>query len=107
MISAVSPRGAMRFMLVDGKLNGKVFIEFMTRLLHGSPRRIILIVDGHPSHNGQAVERFVASTQGRLRLFYLPPYAPELNPDEQVWNHLKTMAWDGAPSAARQCSGRQ
>jgi transposase len=36
-----------------------------------------------------AVSRFVASTEGRLQLFYLPPYSSELNPDEQVWNHLK------------------
>jgi transposase len=48
-----------------------------------------LIVDGHPIHKSVAVSRFVASTEGRLQLFYLPPYSPELNPDEQVWNHLK------------------
>jgi transposase len=89
MISAVSPRGAMRFMLIEGKLTGEVFIEFLKRLLHNSSHPVFLIVDGHPVHRSAAVARFVASTDGKLRLFRLPPYSPELNPDEQVWNHLK------------------
>jgi transposase len=89
MISAVSPRGAMRFMLVDGTLNGNVFVSFLKRLIHNWPRSVFLIIDGHPVHRSVLVSKFVASTKGRLQLFSLPPYAPELNPDEQVWNHLK------------------
>ena len=89
MISAVSPRGAMRFMLVEGKFNGEVFVGFLKRLIHNWPRSVFLIIDGHPAHRSVAVSKFVASTKGRLQLFPLPPYAPELNPDEQVWNHLK------------------
>lgn len=89
MISAVSPRGAMRFMLVEGKVTGNVFVDFLKRLLHNWPHPVFLIVDGHPVHKSAAVSRFVASTKGRLQIFYLPPYSPELNPDEQVWNHLK------------------
>ena len=90
MISAVSPRGAMRFMLVEGKITGEVFIDFLKRLIHNWPRSVFLIVDGHPVHKSAAVSRYVASTAGKLRLFHLPPYSPELNPDEQVWNHLKS-----------------
>jgi len=89
MISAVSARGAMRFMLVEGKLNGEVFVGFLKRLIHNWPRPVLLIIDGHPVHRSVAVSKFVASTKGRLQLFSLPPYAPEVNPDEQVWNHLK------------------
>lgn len=89
MISAVSPRGAMRFMLVEGTVTSEAFIGFLKRLIHNWPRPVFLIVDGHPVHRSAAVSRFVASTEGRLQLFRLPPYAPELNPDEQVWNHLK------------------
>jgi transposase len=89
MISAISPQGAMRFMLVKGKFTGDVFVDFLKRLIHNWPRPVFLIIDGHPVHKSMAVSRFVASTEGRLRLFYLPPYSPELNPDEQVWNHLK------------------
>jgi transposase len=89
VISAVSPRGQLRFMCQQGRLTAPVFIEFLTRLLVNEPAPVFLIVDGHPVHRSAAVKRFVAATQGRLRLFHLPPYAPDLNPDELVWNHLK------------------
>ena len=89
MISAISPKGAMRFMLVKGRVTANVFIDFLKRLMHNRPRSIFLIIDGHPVHKSAAVSKLVASTEGRLRLFCLPPYSPELNPDEQVWNHLK------------------
>ena len=63
---------------------------FRKRLLHNQTRPIFLIVDQHSSHRAKVVQEFVASTDGRLELFFLPPYSPELNPDELVWNHLKT-----------------
>lgn len=50
---------------------------------------MFLIVDGHPVHRSRAVNEYVASTNGRLRLFFLPPYSPELNPDEWVWKNVK------------------
>jgi transposase len=99
MVSAISPRGAMRFMLVEGKLTAEVFIEFLKRLVHNQSRAVFLIVDGHPVHKAAAVSRFVASTEGKLQLFRLPPYAPELNPDEQVWNHLKNHGVGKQPIA--------
>jgi len=99
MVSAVSPRGAMRFMLVEGKLTSDVFIEFLKRLIHNWPGPVFLIVDGHPLHKSAAVSRFVASTEGKLQLFHLPPYSPELNPDEQVWNHLKNHGVGKQPIA--------
>ncbi|MCH7869493.1 MAG: IS630 family transposase [Myxococcales bacterium] len=89
LISAISPRGDFRFMTVEGRMNAEKFIEFLKRLLHNAPRPIFLVVDRHPSHRAKKVLAFVRSTEGRLRLFFLPPYAPDLNPDEHVWNHLK------------------
>lgn len=89
MISAVSPRGAMRFTLIKGKITADVFVDFLKRLIHNWPSSIFLVIDGHPVHKSGAVAKFVASTEGKLQLFYLPPYSPELNPNEQVWNHLK------------------
>ena len=89
IISAVSPRGKMRFMVVHGRVTAKVFIQFLKRLLHNAPRRVYLIVDGHPTHKAKLVSKFVESTKGTLCIFLLPPYSPELNPDEQVWNDLK------------------
>jgi transposase len=99
MISAVSPRGAMRFMLIEGKLTSEVFIEFLKRLIHNSSHPVFLIVDGHPVHKSAAVSRYVAATQGKLQLFHLPPYSPQLNPDEQVWNHLKNHGVGRLPIA--------
>jgi len=89
LISAVSPRGDMRFMLTKSRVNAKVFIEFLRRLLVNASNPIFLIVDGHPTHKARSVSKFVDSQEGNLQLFFLPPYSPELNPDELVWNDLK------------------
>jgi transposase len=90
LISAVTSRGHMRFMIKEkGGVNADVFIEFLTRLMTGSKNRIFLIVDRGPAHVAKKTKAFVASLGGRLRLFYLPPYSPERNPDELVWKHLK------------------
>lgn len=89
MISAVSPRGELRFMTSRKRISADLFLEFLRRLVRGAKRRIFLIVDGLAVHRAKKVTQFVDSTQGRLRLFFLPPYSPELNPDEQVWNDVK------------------
>jgi transposase len=114
LISAISPRGELRFMTVEGRMNADKFIEFLRRLLHGARRRVFLIVDRHPAHRAKKVREFVEATGGRLRLFFLPSYSPELNPDELVWNHLKNhgigSAWCTAGSTyesspPRTCEG--
>lgn len=89
MISAVSPKGEMRFMVIRGRIRAKEICEFLKRLMHKAKRPVFLIMDGHPTHKAKAVQKIVESYGGRLKLFYLPPYSPELNPDEQVWNDLK------------------
>jgi transposase len=91
MISAVSPQGSLRFMVVEGKVGAATFIEFLKRLIHGVDHPVFLVVDGHPSHKAKMVKQYVASVEGRLELFILPGYSPELNPDEHVWNNLKNM----------------
>ncbi len=48
------------------------------------------MVDGHPSHHAKVVQRYVEQTRGELELHFLPPYAPDLNPDEFVWQYAKT-----------------
>ncbi len=89
MISAVSPKGQLRFMVVEGKVAAAEFCEFLRRLAYNTPRPIFLILDGHPVHRSAKVKQFVATLAGALELFFLPPYSPELNPDESVWNELK------------------
>ena len=92
MISAVSAKGKMGFMVKRSRVTAAVFGEFLDRLLYNSRRPIFLIVDGHPTHRAAKVRKFVADTNGRLQLFFLPPYSPELNPDELVWNNVKNHA---------------
>src|ERR1700680_132746 len=90
LISAITSRGQMRFMIKDrGGVNADVFIEFLKRLITGAKRAIFLIVDRGPAHIAKKTKAFVESLNGRLRLFYLPPYSPDRNPDELVWKHLK------------------
>lgn len=89
MISAVSAQGEFRFMVHDGAVTAVVFREFLTRLMHGAREPVFLVVDGHPIHKAKRVQDFVKAHKGRLKLFYLPPYSPHLNPDEQVWAHVK------------------
>lgn len=90
LISAITARGHMRFMIKEkGGVNAEVFIEFLKRLITGAKRPVILIVDRGPAHIAKKTKAFVASLNGKLRLFYLPPYSPDRNPDELVWKHLK------------------
>ncbi|CAG0955482.1 hypothetical protein ANAEL_00314 [Anaerolineales bacterium] len=89
LVSAISAKGSMRFMTVKGNMTADRFIEFLERLLKNQSKPVFLIVDGHPVHRSARVRAFVESTEGRLKLFHLPAYSPELNPDEQVWNQLK------------------
>ena len=92
LISAVSAQGEFRFMTVKGRVGAAQFIDFIKRLLHGVPRTVFLIVDGHPAHKAKMVSRFIETVKDRFQLFFLPPYSPELNPDERVWNDLKNNA---------------
>jgi transposase len=90
LISAITSRGQMRFMIKEkGGVNASVFIEFLKRLMTGAKRPIFLIVDRGPAHVAKETRSFVENLNGRLRLFYLPPYSPDRNPDELVWKHLK------------------
>ena len=93
MISAVTAQGLLRFATYTGSFTADRFIEFCTKLLadteRATGRGVYLIVDGHPVHRAKKVKTFVASTNGRLKLFVLPAYSPQLNPDEWVWKNVK------------------
>jgi transposase len=89
MISAVTATGSFAFDIVEGKLNAETFIDFCDKLLADTERAVFLVVDGHPVHRSRAVKAYVAATEGRLRLFQLPSYSPELHPDEWAWKNVK------------------
>ncbi|MEU0481889.1 transposase [Streptosporangium sp. NPDC006013] len=84
MISAVSPRGELRFQLFDHGLDADAFIGFCRRLLADADRPMFLIVDNSRVHRAKKVKQFVDATEGRLSPFFLPPYSPDPNPDEWV-----------------------
>jgi len=89
MISSVSPRGELHFSFTEGNMNSEKFTEYLRKLMRDIPGPIFLIVDGHSAHTAGATRAFVQGTEGRLSLYFLPPYSPELNPDEWVWKSIK------------------
>lgn len=92
MISAITNRGQMAFMVFQGKFQSRLFIEFVRRLLKQVDGKIILIVDGHPVHRSNLVKQFVDTHAKQLRLIRMPGYCPELNPDELLNQDVKTNA---------------
>lgn len=89
LVSAISPGGELRWMEVEGTMTGEKFVEFLTRLIKRRRKPVFVIVDGHPTHKAKVVTEFVKANAARLELHFLPGYSPQLNPDEQVWLHLK------------------
>ena len=90
MISAVNRRGGMRFMIEEKGVNADVICRFLDRLMAGSKAPVFLIWDGHPVHKSGQVKKTVESYEGKLRLYLLPGYSPELNPGEGVWREVKS-----------------
>jgi transposase len=89
LISAVSPRGDMRFATFQGRMNGARFVQFLKNLRADTGKPIIVIADNASYHGSTTVQRFTKASDGEVVVEHLPRYAPELNPDEQVWNHAK------------------
>jgi len=89
MISAVSNRGLMRFMLYEGALNADGFIAFLRRLTKGAGQKVVLIVDNLKVHKAGKVQAWVENHAHEIELFHLPAYAPDHNPSEYLNNDLK------------------
>jgi len=95
MISAITNRGRLAFMIFRQRFTAPVFLSFLSRLLRltrKSRRKIFLIVDGHPVHKSRAACRWRAEHAEQIRIFSLPSYSPELNPDELLNQDVKTNA---------------
>ena len=90
VISAVNARGEFWAATYTGKLNADAFVAFLENFMKGRRGKVFLVVDGHPAHKANRVTELVALMEGRLELHPLPTYAPDLNPDEFVWSHMKT-----------------
>lgn len=87
--SAVNVRGAFWYCIYQGGLTAELFISLLRRMLRHRPNPVHLVVDGLPAHKTALVKSYVASTHGRLTLHFLPGYAPDPNPDELAWSHMK------------------
>jgi transposase len=92
MISALTNRGRVYFMIIKRRFRGEVFIEFLRRLVRQVPRYIFLIIDQHPVHVAIKVKKWLKKNEARIRVFYLPSYSPELNPDENLNQDVKSNA---------------
>ena len=87
--SAVNAKGAFWFCTYEGALNAELFIELLQQMMKYRRKPLHLVLDSLPAHKTALVKKYVISTEGRLTLHFLPGYAPDLNPDELVWSHVK------------------
>lgn len=93
MISAITNRGNLCFMVFKRKFRVGVFLQFLRRLLKQAGRRkVFLIVDGHPVHRAGGVRKWIEAQEGKIELHFLPAYRPDLNPDEFLNNDTKANA---------------
>ncbi len=92
VISSITNRGTLRFRVFTGRFTADLFIDFMKRLIRASDRKVFLIVDRHPTHRAKKVKRWREKHGKQIRLFYLPPYRPERNPDEYLNHDVKANA---------------
>lgn len=89
MISAITNRGKLYFMFHKGGVNSEVFLKFLVKLIKNQKNKIYLIVDNFPSHKTKKIKYWLEQNKKKIELFYLPPYSPELNPDEYLNQDLK------------------
>jgi len=89
VLSIVTAEGELQYSLEDKHINGKRYIEFLQEIIDKRERPLIIIADRASFHTSAEVRKFVRENRYQIRMYFLPPYSPELNPDEQVWNEIK------------------
>lgn len=93
LISAITNRGQLAFMIYEGKFNAAVFREFLERLIkHADRRKVFLILDNLPVHKAKVLRPWLQEHADEIELFFIPAYSPELNPDELLNHDLKANA---------------
>jgi len=102
MISAITNKGSLKFMIYDVKMTQQKLIEFMVRLIADSTRKIFLILDNLKVHHGKIVKEWLAEHKSQIEIFYIPPYSPELNPDEYLNHALKLHIHSGIVPRTKQ-----
>ena len=95
--SAVNARGGFWYCTYEGGLNAELFVTLLRRMMQHRTKPVHLVLDGLPAHKTALVKAYVAATNGLLTLHFLPGYAPDLNPDELVWSHMKRTGTARSP----------
>jgi transposase len=102
LISALTNRGELRWMTVDGAVNAPTLIRFLQRLIRDARRKVFLILDRLKAHRARLTRDWLAEHRSEIEAYYLPPYSPELDPDEGVNADLKQAAPREAPARSKQ-----
>ena len=96
-ISALSNKGGFWYHVFEGRFTAEKCIDCFKHFMKGRRSPVILIIDGHPAHKSKKVADYIESVEGKLEIVFLPPYAPDLNPDELVWNQMRHMGTSKKP----------
>ena len=89
MISSITNRGKLRFMVYEQNMDADLFVTFLERLIESNEKKIFLILDNLRVHHSKIVKAWAEEHQSQIELFYLPAYSPDLNPDEYLNNDFK------------------
>lgn len=90
MISSITNLGKLNFMVFHENFSSEIFLQFLKRLVRQSNRKVFLIVDNHRAHKSKTVMKWLKENVEHIKLFYLPSYCPELNPDEFLNQDVKS-----------------
>lgn len=96
-ISALSNKGGFWYKVYTGRFNADKFIECLKDFMKYRKKPVYMIMDGHPVHKAGKVKKYIEELNGRLSIFLLPPYAPDLNPDERAWNQMRHLGTSKKP----------
>jgi len=90
MVSAISNKGHIQFMIIEGRFNSEAFKTFLKQMIKYGRQKIFFITDGHPAHKTKKLKAWLQKNKKRIEVFFLPPYSPELNAQEYINQDIKT-----------------
>ena len=91
MIAAVTPEGELDFQVGPQSLNSSTFVEYLKSLAQEASQPIWIVTDRYSAHRAKVVEEYLETTNGKVKIFFLPAYSPHLNPVELVWSNIKAQ----------------
>jgi transposase len=102
MISAITNKGKVFWKLHEGSINGALVLDFAKRLIRNKKNKIFLILDNARTHHSKMLKEWAEKNKDKIELFYLPPYSPDLNPDEHVNSDVKYGVGSKTPKRTRE-----